>query len=200
MHNNSFTSCLVCLPTPLLLLLLLLLLFRVSRMQTSVRFSSPAPASTHAGYACTCSRVPFFRSAAAPQAPRPCRAPVRACSLKPFSPSRCKTRRALTAHAFPRCAVASPSSSSRSEWRASNPKFAQVLALSCTCLLGACVFRSFYATDAGRQHFADRAPHASNPITPSSPFQAPTCAMVVVRRAHVDPLLRPGGAFCSLSS
>ena len=47
----------------------------------------------------------------------------------------------------------------------------------------------FYATDAGRQHFADRKCHASNPTT--SPFDSRgDCC---VRRAHVDPVLRPGG-------
>ena len=30
------------------------------------------------------------------------------------------------------------------------------LTLTCTCLLDACSSRSFYATDAGRQHFADQ--------------------------------------------
>ena len=57
--------------------------------------------------------------------------------------------------------------------------------------------RAQYATDAGRQHFADRASHTSNPTTPFSPFQAPTCAMVVVRRAHVDSVLRPGDLQCA---
>ena len=43
----------------------------------------------------------------------------------------------------------------------------------------------FYATDAGRQHFADRKCHASNPTTSPLDSRGDFC----VRRAHVDPLL-----------
>ena len=46
----------------------------------------------------------------------------------------------------------------------------------------------FYATDAGRQHFADRKCHASNPTTSPLDSRGDCC----VRRAHVDPVLRPG--------
>ena len=46
----------------------------------------------------------------------------------------------------------------------------------------------FYATDAGRQHFADRKCHASNPTTSPLDSRGDCC----VRRAHVHPVLRPG--------
>ena len=45
-----------------------------------------------------------------------------------------------------------------------------------------------YATDAGRQHFADRKCHASNPTTSPLNSRGDFC----VCRAHVDPVLRPG--------
>lgn len=46
----------------------------------------------------------------------------------------------------------------------------------------------FYATDAGRQHFADRKCHASNPTTSPLDSRGDCC----VRRAHVHSVLRPG--------
>jgi len=49
----------------------------------------------------------------------------------------------------------------------------------------------FYATDAGRQHFADRKRHASN-TTPRQFPKSDAHALTVVRRAQVHPLLRPG--------